>query len=118
MISRKLLFLLSNVVWLNILDILTTWIGLRLGAVETNHYLLFLGMGSGLVLKIVVTLAFVVVISISLKYAQEQKSRFGRFSVITIYVVLLLVVVVYTIVIVKNIQVINLQIQDFRRVHG
>ena len=117
--TKKYLFLILTFVWLNLFDILTTWVMLELGGKEINSLFSYIndyGIGvSTIVSKVIAILAFVTIIFITLKYAQNHKSKFG---VVMVYSVLLLVIVFYTFVIINNIRMLGFQIQEFRRVYG
>ena len=92
---------------------------LALGGKEINRYFSYINdSGIGIltiISKVGAVLIFILIISITLKYVEKQKSKFGA---LMIYSVLLLVVVFYTFVIITNIRMLNFQLQEVRRFLG
>jgi hypothetical protein len=124
-LPRKLLLLLTNFVWLNVIDLITTWIMLDLGGKEINPFFLFLNT-TGVTLPVIAikiggTFSLVVSLLIyffSFKELQWKRTQWKRpkrrervILLSFVYTVAVITNIVYFYVLFNNIYMLNTQIQ-------
>ena len=117
--NNKILLLSVSFVWLNVLDIFTTWVMLQLGGKETNFFLHSINQTgitfSIIVFKIGIPLVLGIAFLFMFRYAEKKKSRL---AIALNYGALLAINIFFIFVIINNIRMLNFQIQEvLRRVY-
>ena len=120
--NNKILLLSVSFVFLNILDLFTTWVTLALGGKETNVFaqsLLGFGPAVFITVKIGVPIILAILFLRVEQFVRENLflDKHAKLALVLIYGALLAFNIFYAFVVINNIRMLNFQIQEFRRVY-
>ena len=116
---KKLLLLLSLLVYLNILDLYTTHILLSLGGKELNPvFSHFNATGIGFVDVVVKMSSAVTMVFVLWLFYKTGKKRNAKWAVVIVYVFAIGLNLFYIFVVWNNIRMLQFQIEEVRRVLG
>lgn len=111
--NKKLLLLLSTLVWLNLLDLLSTYVILGLGGKETNFvFLHFNHSGIGLLdvlVKFGLTVGMCVLIYLPYRKAVRENSKIPLYM---IYGITIGLIFFMSFIVVKNLYMLNAQMTE------
>ena len=122
--SRFFSLLLLNLVWLNILDVITTSVTLRLHGKEGNWFFAYCNTTGIQLLDYVVKFGLVTIMILTVYFTLWYTKRpstvkkhptQSKVAVIVVFLILLGLNIFYLYVVVNNINVLNYQIQEVRK---
>jgi len=117
--NKKLFFLSLSVVYLNILDLYTTWTVLSLGGKETNALLLHLNEGGIGFFDILIKVGIPIFLGVMVYFTNKRAEKEQRGYVIKyLYIVTIFLNIFYLFVVIHNIRMLNFQIQEVMRFVG
>lgn len=114
--NKFLSLLLLNLIWLNILDVITTWALLGIGGEEINFFQLYLNESGVTFLSVLAKMGAVVlmVFIVWLLHRQAVKEKSRKALTVT-YIILLGLNIFYAFVVFNNVRMLGFQIEEVRR---